>query len=182
MNFLWRHRHWGPAVVSTVLLVGTVPYLRPLCEALRAHGLLRLALNLLAGVLMVGFFWCWIHIYRSVTWPRVLFLAVILALYGWAWVSWIVAPEERFHFASMALLTGLFYHALRGEQQGLNVRTLGAGLLAAVVGMVEEGIQIWIPSRQFDASDIGKCVFSAVLAAVILRFILDSDKNKQLSW
>lgn len=174
-NKIWGH--WLLAVCAAALLIAGVPYTRPMCDALRAHGALRPVLNTFALVLITGFCWVWIRIYKTVSWRRVAILGVVLAVYGWAWLAWTVAPEERFHFASIALLAFLWHRALRSDGRSLNVRTWGAGLLAALVGVLEEVAQIWVPDRVFDGSDIGKCVFSAALAALALRFVIDSDKK-----
>lgn len=177
MSFLSCYRHWALAIFAAVLLVVSVPYVRFLSEFLRAQGVLQLTLNLFVGFMVVVFFWCWIKTYKNFSWPRAALLAAILSTYGWAWKCWIVTPEERVHFVSPALLAYLFYRALRYDNRSLNVRTLGAGLLAALVGVAEEGIQLWVPGRGFEWSDLGKCVFSATLAVMILRFVLDSEQR-----
>jgi hypothetical protein len=167
---------WWPAVLFSVYLVGSTPFVRSISNFLRERGLLRGFIVVLSVGLVCAFMHVWVRTHRTFSRKRLGVLAVGVLIYGVSMWRLVQAPEERVHFLQMSLLTYLFYRplVLRYRER----RALGeAALLAAGIGMVEESVQIYIPSRFFDWRDMGINVLAAFLAGTFLALLVPRRNN-----
>ena len=95
-------------------------------------------------------------------------------------VARMAIPEERTHLIEYALLAGLVQQALVERQR--NGRFAGRPALAAfavasTAGIVDELIQAVLPSRVFDARDIGFNVLAAGLGAATMAVLSTADDS-----
>jgi VanZ family protein len=74
-----------------------------------------------------------------------------------------VLPDKLLHFIAYGLMTVLFY---RGMPQGPASRAMGALVLAAALGGIDEGIQSFFPYRTADWDDWSFDVLAALSAAI----------------
>ena len=140
------------AIYSTLGLTGT------LAESLRAHGLLEAAsvLGFVTGMFLVGAVVVTQGIKVRVGEVEIAVAVGLLAAYLLVFVR-IASLEERSHLIEYGVLGVFIYEALaerasRGRR--VPVPPLLAVLATAALGMVDEGIQWFLPNRVFDPQDI----------------------------
>lgn len=140
-----RSAGWFAALWLTVIY-STLGWVRPLCESLRAQGLLSATVTLGA----VGTAWVALFALRrdGRVQPVVPWLPLVATVCGFFLVAahWGL-PEERVHLIQYGLLGVLLGRALPGRL----VVALACGWLA---GAADEGIQHLLPGRTFDSWDI----------------------------
>ena len=172
-----ERRLWMWALAVVVAIYATADLARTLADALRESGLLELTPTMFsAGMLLIG-----IAILvqglrersRGVEVGFALGVAAIAVL-GFARG---IAAAERSHLIEYAVLALIIHEALvertaRGKR--VPVPAVLAIALTTAVGVVDECIQFFLPSRTFDWFDIGFDLLASVLAvgsSVSIRWV-----------
>lgn len=179
-----ERRLWLAAGGLLTAIYLSLAWVRPVSEALRALGLLRG--TLIGAFLAVAAGAGWALARTRPGWREV---AVLLPFAGFylAVLSTMARAEEAFHFVEYGALGGLVYGALAVRRSALDPRAnpaaaadtrpglralgppaLGAALLTALAGWVDEGIQLFLPRRYYDLRDIGFNALAGVVAATAL--------------
>lgn len=163
-----RQRGGSPAR-SWVLLAGyilvifaSLPFVRGVVIALRQQQLLGGAITLLYFLAAVAVVY---HVVFDVRLSdRIAYFAlVLLAAVTGAMILGLSIPEERIHFAQYGLMAVLARRAL-GWHVSPPRQYLGAFVIAAMAGWVDEVIQGLLPDRVYDLRDVGINAVAALLA------------------
>jgi hypothetical protein len=147
------------AIAYGILLVIGSPFVGVLRAALRAEFPTQFSLvvgGTIAGIIAVAFLVAIARARHHRAMRFGLLLAALAVGSGFAWLLQSgfadVDVVERFHFIEYGLLTLLFYRAWRGRgDASVFVLPLLASLL---VGIADEGVQWFIPSRVGEARDV----------------------------
>jgi hypothetical protein len=135
--------------------------------------------NLLDSIYVFGFFLAVIAIIGSGMKMRVGIYEIwvvlgIVAVYGMVSVRFFLSPEERTHLFEYGIVAILIYQALL-ERRRSGRRIRSPALLAigvtALLGWIDEGIQMLLPNRVYDIRDVGfnaLAGFMAIMASVML--------------
>ena len=161
-----RHlRFWLEALFWLLCIYASIPFVRPLCEALRQMVLLNVTV-FSSTFILAGLF------VRSLgnskrrqplTWALIV-LAVLCYTYGFYVVT---IPEERLHFIQYGILAFLVYRALCEDIKTTFHCYLFAFLLTSAFGWLDEGIQAVTPDRFYSLKDIFLNSVSAVLGLFV---------------
>jgi len=166
---------WALAVVAAIY--ATADLARTLADALRESGLLELTPTMFsAGMLLIG-----IMILVQGLRERSRGVEVGFAL-GVAAIAVIgfargIAAAERSHLIEYAVLALIIHEALverTAHGKRVPVPAVLAIALTTAVGVVDECIQFFVPSRTFDWFDIGFDLLASVLAvgsSVSIRWV-----------
>lgn len=172
-----ERRLWLWALAVVVAIYATADLARTLADALRESGLLELTPTMFsAGMLLIG-----IAILvqglrersRGVEVGFALGVAAIAVL-GFARG---IAAAERSHLIEYAVLALIIHEALverTAHGKRVPVPAVLAIALTTAVGVVDECIQFFLPSRTFDWFDIGFDLLASVLAvgsSVSIRWV-----------
>ncbi len=175
-----ERRLWLWSALVTATIYATLGLARTLAGALRSRGVLDVAfvvaaLMLAAAVVTIGL--------RARPGTAEIGIAVgVAAVYLLAFVR-MALPEERTHLIEWGLVAVLVLEALReraARGRPVRVPALVAFAVAALLGVVDEAIQLVIPSRVFDPVDIfvnAVAAAMAVSAAAALRWAGDRRKR-----
>ena len=150
-----ERRLWLWTLAVVVAIYSTLGLANTLAWALRERGLLDVASFWLA-MLLVG---ATIVAFGLKARPGGLEIAVMLGVTA-AYVLLLlrmVIPEERSHIIEYGVV-GVFIHAALAERasqgRGVPLPPLLAILATVALGSLDEGIQVFLPSRVFDPQDI----------------------------
>lgn len=147
------------AIFSTLGLTGTV------AELLRHHGLLAAAFA--GGMLLVGATIVALGLSRR---PRAAEIAVALGVFtAYYMVLLRMALEERSHIITYGVLAAFVHEALverRSQGRRVPAPWLLALVATSLVGVVDEVIQAFLPSRVFDVQDMVFNTLAAVMAVL----------------
>lgn len=149
-----------PALLT--LIYGTLSVARRLTEAVRATGLLRLAVGLVfasAGTLVLVL----LARDRRARTPRVWAALLLTAGVYAAVVFPMDSPEEKLHFIEYGVVALLAF-AAAPEAWSEGKRTLGAALFTVAAGWADEGIQWLLPNRYYDLRDVAFNALAGVFA------------------
>lgn len=180
---------WLLALAYMGLIFCTLSLVRPLSELLRKHHRLEEFVFAVFGALalLIG---VWLVRYRP-SWRQLAVLAAVAVLYA-ALFFYLELPEERIHLPEYGLLAVIFYGAL-AERRAATPRAaaapggggaswwpaLGASLLTAAAGWLDEGIQHLLPSRYYDLRDVVLNAVAGTLAAVTLAALRQLEKKNR---
>ncbi len=165
-----REKRLWVAAASTLLVIWASIYpARAVVGFLRSHNLLRLTVGgafLAAGASLL------VLLLRSrPRWREIVMLIVAGLVYAVV-LAVIRQPEERLHFLEYGALAGFVEAALRerwqGKTAGVRTAALAAGLAAAataLLGWLDEGIQLLVPMRVYDWRDVG---FNAAAGTLLI--------------
>jgi hypothetical protein len=152
----WYRRRWLIFGLYVALVFAMVPVARDVVIALRNSSLLSAAITVLyaaAFALVIH------HVFfdlRHADWIAFLVVAALITLIA-ALLLGMRIPEERVHFlqyAAMGLLARNAFDRRGGRRSGaIGAFTLG-GVLASVLGLLDEGLQGLLPRRAFDWRDV----------------------------
>lgn len=159
-----ERRLWAWTLAVVVAIYSTLGLARTLAGVLRDRDLIAASFAL--GMLLVG---ATIVALALKTRPGGVEIGVALGVAcSYFMVLFRMAvPEERSHLIEYSVVAALIYAALRERaNQGRRVPmpALLAVLATALVGVIDECIQVMIPSRVFDPQDILFNVLAAVMA------------------
>lgn len=165
-----RERRFWVAAASTLLLIWASIYpARTITDFLRGHDLLRLTVG--AAFLGAGASLLVVVLRTRPRWREVLALIVAGLVYT-AVLALVRQPEERVHFLEYGALAGFVEAALRerwhAATAGPRTTAAAAGLAVgatALLGWLEEGLQLLVPLRVYDWRDVG---FNAAAAALLV--------------
>lgn len=172
-----ERRLWIWALAVVVAIYATADLARTLADALRESGLLELTPTMFSvGMLLIG-----IAILVQGLRERSRGVEVGFAL-GVAAIAVIgfargIAAAERSHLIEYAVLALIIHEALverTAHGKRVPVPALLAIALTTAVGVVDECIQFFVPSRTFDLFDIGFDLLASVLAvgsSVSIRWV-----------
>jgi VanZ family protein len=151
----WYGRRWLLFGLYVALVFAMVPVARDVVIALRNSSLLSAAITVLyaaAFALVIH------HVFfdlRHADWIAFLVVAALITLIA-ALLLGMRIPEERVHFlqyAAMGLLARNAFDRREGRSGALAAVALG-GVLASVLGFLDEGFQGLLPRRAFDWRDV----------------------------
>ena len=156
---------WTLAVVATIY--STLGLARILAEALREHGLLESSFSVgvfLLGMILVA---ATVVTHGVKVRPAQIVVALgIAAVYLMVFFRMAI-PEERTHLIEYGVV-GVFIHEALVERAGQGRPVLAPPLLAvlatAALGLLDECIQAFLPSRVFDPQDILFNVLAGAMA------------------
>lgn len=165
--------YWWSSLALVVLIYSTLYFVRIPAEFLRERGLLGPSVAAAFALALAPIAWgLW---RRRPGWRETLILASAGALLLAA-MSFAELPEEKLHFLEYGLLGGLLFQATklrslrlgRAGSRGLLGAALLAGLLAALAGWADEGIQAVLPNRYYDVRDIAFNVTASSIAVAAM--------------
>lgn len=168
-------RSWALLVVYILAIYASLPFVRGVVIALQQQNLLGGAVTLLYFVAAVAVAY---HVVFDVGLSdRIAFLGlVLLAAVTGAMILGLAIPEERIHFVQYGLMALLARRALAWHWKPWQ-QYLGAFLIAAAAGWVDELIQGWLPTRVYDLRDVA---INAV--AALLALTADEVLHNRLGW
>jgi VanZ family protein len=158
-RLLW---FWTLAVL--VAIYSTLLPARRLADALRERGLLSLSSG--AALLLVG-------VVLTLRWarhrpaPLERGAALGVAAVYFTTLIRLPAPEARTHLFEYGLVSLLIYHALRERKRHGRIVPLPAAqaiIATALLGWVDEGIQLLLPTRVYDLRDVGFNALAGLMA------------------
>lgn len=147
---LW---HWTLAVVAAIY--STLGLARPLAGVLRERGLLPIG----AAILTLGL--------KTRPGGAEICVALGVAAVFLLLFARIAIPEERTHLFEYGVVAVFIYEALteRAKQgRRVPVPALLAVLAASSIGLLDESIQAFLPSRAYDIRDVLFNVLAALMA------------------
>ncbi len=158
-----------------LVIFASLPFVREVVIALRQQHLLGAAVTLLYFVAAVALVY---HVVFDVRLSdRIAFLAlVILAAATGAMILGLSIPEERIHFVQYGLLALLARSALAWYFKPWQ-QYVGAFLIAASAGWIDELIQGLLPDRVYDLRDVAINAVAAMLALTA-----DEVLHNRLGW
>ncbi len=174
---------WVPPLAFTLLLWGTVGWVRPIAEMFRSRGLLSSTLWAISALLVGSFVLLWWKKQVIATTKKLEILSGLgwigtgLFVYGIAMTHFVVAPEERMHFMLIGLATYLYERLFRARWPESKFIPVLAFLAGTGVGLIEEGLQTLYPTRYFDWRDVGINMLAAFLATLMISLTLERRKR-----
>ncbi|WP_420633083.1 VanZ family protein [Candidatus Palauibacter sp.] len=172
-----ERRLWIWALVVVVAIYSTLGLARTVADALRESGLLESASDLFwGGMLLIGVMILIQGLREGSRGVEIGFAVGVtaIALLGFART---ISAAERSHFIEYAVLALIVHEALlerRGQGRRVPIPALLAVAGATLVGVVDECIQFFLPSRTFDWFDIGFDLLASIVAvgsSVSLRWV-----------
>lgn len=155
-------RSWALLVGYILLIFASLPVVRGVVIALRQQQLLGGTVTLLYFLAAVAVVY---HVVFDVRLSdRIAYFAlVLLAAITGAMILGLSIPEERVHFAQYGLMAVLARRALAWHVSPPQ-QYLGAFVIAAMAGWVDELIQGVLPNRVYDLRDVAINAVAALLA------------------
>jgi len=172
-----ERRLWIWALAVVVAIYATADLARTLADALRESGLLELTPTMFSvGMLLIGIAFLVQGLRERSRGVEVGFALGVaaIAVIGFARG---IAAAERSHLIEYAVLALIIHEALverTAHGKRVPVPALLAIALTTAVGVVDECIQFFVPSRTFDLFDIGFDLLASVLAvgsSVSIRWV-----------
>ncbi|MGB6851985.1 MAG: VanZ family protein [Thermoanaerobaculia bacterium] len=168
-------RSWVLLIGYVLAIFASLPFVRGVAIALQRQNLLGGAVTLLYFVAVVAVVY---HVVFDVRLSdRIAFLAlVLLAAVTGAMILGLSIPEERIHFVQYGLMALLARRALAWHLKPWQ-QYVGAFLIAAAAGWVDEFIQALLPDRVYDLRDVAINAVAAMLALAA-----DEVLHNRLGW
>ena len=168
-----ERRMWFWALAVTAAIYATLGQVPAIAGALRDRNLLDntffAAFLLVVAALTVA------GLAVRPGWREVTVVVAALSTYLMAFLRF-ANPAERTHLVEFGVVAVFVYLALlERRSNGVAVRSpaFGAFAIAAVLGLIDEGIQAILPNRFFDVLDVAfnlGAAFMAILAVTALRW------------
>ena len=161
-----ERRLWTWTLVVVVAIYSTLGLARTLAGTLREEGLLVAAFVL--GMVLVAATAAALGLRRKPGAAEIGVALGVAAAYFMVFVR-MALPEERTHLIEYGVVALFIHEALKErarQERGVPVTPLIAILGASAVGVIDECIQAFIPSRVFDPEDILFNVLAAMMAVV----------------
>lgn len=168
-------RSWTFVGLYLIALFASLPFVRAVVITLRQQHLLGASVTLLYFAAVAGLVY---HIVFDVRLSdKVAFLSLILlAALGGSLILGLSVAEERIHFLQYGLLALMTRATLSWHCRPLH-QYLGAIVIAAGAGWLDELVQGVIPDRVYDLRDVGINAVAALLAVVA-----DEALHNRLGW
>lgn len=159
-----ERRLWGWTLAVVVAIYSTLGLARTLAGILREEGLLVAAFA--SGMVLVGATVLVLGLRRRPGGAEIGIALGIATAYYMVMVR-MALPEERTHLIEYGVVAVFIHEALKeraGQGRPVPIPALVAVLGASVVGVIDECIQAFLPSRVFDTEDILFNVLAATMA------------------
>ena len=168
-----ERRYFFAALAVAILILGSSFFAPKVSAWLRAEELLAIAFSTAFVLTLIAL----VAMARDAKLGKAdLGLIVgILAVFVFAAVR-MNLPEERSHLIEYAILSALLFEALRPQEDesGLLRAAFAAAILASLIGLLDELIQIAVPGRVFDIRDVSFNIGAAVGGVAILFVVARS--------
>jgi hypothetical protein len=164
-----ERRLWFWALAVIVAIYTTLGLAGTLTKALREQGLLNASFFigfLLVIAAIAGSGW------KRRPGQREVWVALgVTAVYGMVLIRFFLSPEERTHLFEYGLVAALIFQAL--TERGHNGRRVPvpaalAVMMTALLGWIDEGIQIILPNRVYDIRDVGFNALAGLMAVAAI--------------
>jgi hypothetical protein len=162
-------RWWLATALWSLLVFATIPFARTLQWTVQGR-LGRESFGwIVLGLLMAGVVGALAYLLRrgQLNGARLSWIGGVGAVFVAATLSLREAPEEALHFVEYGVLGVLAWRALRPSLPDAGA-FVGAALVGAVVGTLDEAIQWATPMRYWGLRDIGLNLFAATLVQLAL--------------
>ncbi|MGB5691350.1 MAG: VanZ family protein [Flavobacteriaceae bacterium] len=167
-------RLWNAVIVVIIGIYSLIFIGRPLSGYLRERELLTNGFWLAIALVLATVLW---HGWKPYSGPLEIGIWLgIIAIYLLVLLRMAV-PEERSHLIEYSVLA-IFIHEALKERNKQEMLIKYPGLIAigvsSIIGLLDEGIQLFIPDRVFDLIDIGFNILAAVLgvgASTLLSWV-----------
>jgi len=168
-----QKKYWLAVLVWTLLIFSLMLEGRPLINLLKIYVQFPLLIfSVYAGLagFLVLFLFHTLALRRPLTY---LLLGVTFIVYTLLLVQ-VKELEEIAHFVEYGILSCLVYLSLAHGRKS-SAKWVFAFLLASAIGILEETLQLWVPTRVFDLHDILKNVL-AVFFGLVFTAIVEHEK------
>jgi VanZ family protein len=162
-------RWWLATALWSLLVFATIPFARTLQWTVQGR-LGRESFGwIVLGLVAAGVVGALAHLVRRGTLnaARLSWIGGVGAVFVAATLSLHEAPEEALHFVEYGVLGVLAWRALRPSLPDAGA-FLGASLVGAIVGTLDEAIQWATPMRYWGLRDVGLNLFAATLVQLAL--------------
>ncbi len=175
-----ERRLWGWTLIVVIAIYATLGLATTLTGLLRDRGLLGVAFGL--GMLLVGTTIVAFAVRARPGKVEIGVLLGVIATYLMVFLRMTI-PEERSHLIEYGVVATFIFEALKeraSQARGVPVPALLAVAMTACLGAIDEGIQLFLPSRVFDLRDI---LFNALagLMAVAASIVLSWARRRNNS-
>ena len=150
------------AYIITIFLFTTVA--REISISLRQYNLQGIAITLsfLGAVILLGYYLIFnVHLSDKIAF---LGLSIILIVLG-IMIMGLSVPEEKIHFLEFGFLALLSRKALSWNFS-IKKQYIGAIIITCIIGILDEILQYYLPSRFFDIRDIALNTLAGIIAIV----------------
>lgn len=168
---------WLWALAAFAAILASMSYSPRLAQMLREQGVLEA--TFIAGVSLIAVFVLWDAVNTRLGRRDLAILLGIAAVYLITF-SRIGLPEERTHLIEYGVVAVLVYRALlERKENGRRVWSpaLSAVLAVAILGGIDEAVQLLHPERVFDWRDVGFNCLAGILAVTANKAILLTKKH-----
>ena len=171
-----RCKRWGGVLFYTAIIYLTLPFMPGIWKTLYIHTNGRI--NLIGGTAVAAIgLWLLVHLLfrrRERRWWVWGALIPVGVAYAVALVRIHTSPAERLHLAEYGLLSYLTFRALRVDM-GYRSAYLWGWVVAAGLGVLDEGIQWWLPNRVGEWADVGLNALSCGLGTVVVMLVASKE-------
>ncbi len=173
--------YWLCTALVVIAIFSTLFLGRPLAEALQDQNMQSLLF--LVGMFLVGVM---ILVHSLQTKPNRIEIALLLgiaAIYILLFLR--LGLPERSHLIEYSVLAVIMHKAIQERKTNgkkISYPALWALLFSFIIGLIDEGIQIFLPDRVFDYWDIvfnGIAVSLAMGAVVVIAWVRKLIKNSK---
>lgn len=161
--------YWIAFIAYTTVIFLQIPYSRPLVTYLRQQNLLTISVTSAFVIVLVILLIFFLKFLRNNNFHfskrRLVFLTLFATAYA-VLLSSFSLPEERLHFLEYGLLAWLLRSALARHCSIYWQYTL-AIVATAIIGLIDEVVQYFVPSRVYDIRDVLMNASAGLLALII---------------
>ncbi len=147
----------------------TLPYIREWALLLRSQNLLGTSVNVIYSMAGCTLFYLFFFVFKIRNLVAIITTFLSLAIFAY-FLGELELPEERIHFVEYGFLSVLIYYSLSSFPSVKRV-SIWTFLIGSTLGIIDEVIQYFLPSRYFDLRDIGFNVCAALLGTLICVFV-----------
>lgn len=174
-----ERRLWLWTLAMMVAIYSTLGPARTLANALRERNLLAVSFLIVLLVLLGGIAYSWVK-----KWPDWREIGVVVAvafaylMVGFRIDSW----EERTHLIEYGIVAALIHEALLERARNgphVPVPAILAVVATALLGFLDEGIQLMLPGRVFDFRDV---FFNAFAGFMVIAARLAIGPQRRVGW